>query len=114
MIAEEHEQEADDHEALTGPEQEGPLDHVNARFRDLTSVRTPATSCRIAPDSCAIRSSMLSSTMADPARRPIEHAPLLPRRRRCHRPVRMRSEEHTSELQSRGLISYAVFCLKKK
>src|ERR1043165_10193667 len=26
----------------------------------------------------------------------------------------MRSEEHTSELQSRGLISYAVFCLKKK
>src|ERR1043165_6577555 len=25
-----------------------------------------------------------------------------------------RSEEHTSELQSRGLISYAAFCLKKK
>src|ERR1043165_3095184 len=25
-----------------------------------------------------------------------------------------RSEEHTSELQSRGLISYAVFSLKKK
>src|ERR1043165_4199352 len=25
---------------------------------------------------------------------------------------RSRSEEHTSELQSRGLISYAVFCLK--
>src|ERR1043165_2656462 len=25
-----------------------------------------------------------------------------------------RSEEHTSELQSRGLISYAFFCLKKK
>src|ERR1043165_10014320 len=25
-----------------------------------------------------------------------------------------RSEEHTSELQSRGLISYAVFCLKKE
>src|ERR1043165_10132221 len=24
-----------------------------------------------------------------------------------------RSEEHTSELQSRGLISYAVFCLQK-
>ena len=28
--------------------------------------------------------------------------------------VSYRSEEHTSELQSRGLISYAVFCLKKK
>src|SRR5213596_3112633 len=27
---------------------------------------------------------------------------------------RLRSEEHTSELQSHGLISYAVFCLKKK
>src|ERR1043165_10307596 len=27
---------------------------------------------------------------------------------------RPRSEEHTSELQSRGLNSYAVFCLKKK
>src|ERR1043165_10051061 len=26
----------------------------------------------------------------------------------------LRSEEHTSELQSRGLISYAVFCLQKK
>ena len=26
----------------------------------------------------------------------------------------IRSEEHTSELQSRGLISYAVCCLKKK
>src|SRR5213596_4247376 len=25
-----------------------------------------------------------------------------------------RSEEHTSELQSHGLISYAVFCLKNK
>src|SRR5213596_4168393 len=25
-----------------------------------------------------------------------------------------RSEEHTSKLQSHGLISYAVFCLKKK
>src|SRR5213594_1994065 len=29
-------------------------------------------------------------------------------------PPRSRSEEHTSELQSRTLISYAVFCLKKK
>ncbi len=27
---------------------------------------------------------------------------------------RSRSEEHTSELQSHSLISYAVFCLKKK
>src|SRR3546814_6277055 len=35
----------------------------------------------------------------------------------CHRfvaPDRVRSEEHTSELQSLMRISYAVFCLKKK
>src|ERR671925_1570798 len=29
-------------------------------------------------------------------------------------PAARRSEEHTSELQSRETISYAVFCLKKK
>ena len=29
-------------------------------------------------------------------------------------PSSVRSEEHTSELQSRPHISYAVFCLKKK
>src|SRR3546814_7949632 len=29
-------------------------------------------------------------------------------------PLRIRSEEHTSELQSLMRISYAVFCLKKK
>ena len=28
--------------------------------------------------------------------------------------MEIRSEEHTSELQSRETISYAVFCLKKK
>src|SRR3546814_6069330 len=31
-----------------------------------------------------------------------------------HLPRRVRSEEHTSELQSLMRISYAVFCLKKK
>src|SRR5213083_3725345 len=30
------------------------------------------------------------------------------------RPVGLRSEEHTSELQSLAVISYAVFCLNKK
>src|SRR3546814_1826756 len=34
--------------------------------------------------------------------------------RREARPVMMRSEEHTSELQSLMRISSAVFCLKKK
>src|SRR3546814_1862983 len=44
-----------------------------------------------------------------------------PRRRRrdrqvppARRPVGLRSEEHTSELQSLMRISYAVFCSKKK
>src|SRR3546814_4920022 len=31
-----------------------------------------------------------------------------------HGPLAVRSEEHTSELQSLMRISYAVFCLKKK
>src|SRR5213075_3591609 len=35
-------------------------------------------------------------------------------RRGCRPPACVRSEEHTSELQSRLVISYAVFCLKKK
>src|SRR3546814_5545512 len=39
--------------------------------------------------------------------------PLL-RRRRRHLGAPLRSEEHTSELQSLMRISYAVFCLKKK
>src|ERR1051325_12143782 len=33
---------------------------------------------------------------------------------RGDRPGRLRSEEHTSELQSPYVISYAVFCLTKK
>src|SRR3546814_5160631 len=32
----------------------------------------------------------------------------------CRRSIPLRSEEHTSELQSLMRISYAVFCLKKK
>src|SRR3546814_9380044 len=53
-------------------------------------------------------------TPADPSRRRIRcgrHGASLARavRRLC-----LRSEEHTSELQSLMRISYAVFCLKKK
>src|SRR3546814_4498213 len=35
-------------------------------------------------------------------------------RQQLHVQLRVRSEEHTSELQSLMRISYAVFCLKKK
>src|SRR5213075_3594835 len=41
---------------------------------------------------------------------PLRHAP----GRALRGLLRLRSEEHTSELQSRLVISYAVFCLKKK
>src|SRR3546814_1570465 len=40
--------------------------------------------------------------------------PIPPRRGRNARARRVRSEEHTSELQSLMRISYAVFCLTKK
>src|SRR3546814_7108994 len=43
----------------------------------------------------------------DIARPPVNHLTLL-------KHATNRSEEHTSELQSLMLISYAVFCLKKK
>src|SRR3546814_1827754 len=42
------------------------------------------------------------------------HQGRLCRRLAKHPPPRLRSEEHTSELQSLMRISYAVFCLKKK
>src|SRR3546814_3321808 len=44
----------------------------------------------------------LSENIAKPIAQTVEHAP------------QIRSEEHTSELQSLMRISYAVFCLKKK
>src|SRR3546814_2556077 len=48
----------------------------------------------------------------------ITHAPLDPDRKnrpaRAAHPAGIRSEEHTSELQSLMSIPYAVFCLKKK
>src|SRR6187431_3406322 len=50
-----------------------------------------------APNRCAAISTMSTS-----------------RRRRWSVATSSRSEEHTSELQSRTVISYAVFCLKKK
>src|SRR3546814_5198067 len=53
-------------------------------------------------------------------KRPLDHAGLHWRLESLHRPyhaalaAELRSEEHTSELQSLMRISYAVFCLKKK
>src|ERR1043165_6250425 len=58
------------------------------------------------------RSTLFPYTTLFRSRRCSEN-PVLPSRCASSR-VADRSEEHTSELQSRGLISYAVFCLKKK
>src|SRR3546814_7376179 len=69
----------------------------------------------------AFRQHFLKVAIADriatiPAHRPQDHITLemvpLEIRHRSVRPIR--SEEHTSELQSLMRISYAVFCLKKK
>src|SRR3546814_10111466 len=49
---------------------------------------------------------------ADRARKPV--AAIERRRRAAQDPDRLRSEEHTSELQSLMRLSYAVLCLKKK
>src|SRR3546814_3537278 len=43
---------------------------------------------------------------------PLQHRPR--HFRKARHEIAMRSEEHTSELQSLMRISYAVFCLKKK
>src|SRR3546814_10771965 len=55
---------------------------------------------------------------ADRARQPVEQPRMIGGVDRHHRRppvgIDMRSEEHTSELQSLMRISYAVFCLKKK
>src|SRR3546814_2665658 len=55
------------------------------------------------------------------APQPVEHGvdplrarPMLVEALPVHRPRVVRSEEHTSELQSLMRISFAVFCLKKK
>src|SRR3546814_9199447 len=49
-----------------------------------------------------------------PAVRPLRQPPDIAMPQGAQPPRRVRSEEHTSELQSLMRISYAVFCLKKK
>src|ERR1043165_10061510 len=60
------------------------------------------------------RSTLFPYTTLFRSRRVIAIEIEMPDRRRARRLHPDRSEEHTSELQSRGLISYAVFCLKKE
>src|SRR3546814_7037019 len=62
------------------------------------------------PGVIGIQIARIDAVMDAVVRRRIHHR-LEPAR---HPPDRLRSEEHTSELQSLMRISYAVFCLKKK
>src|SRR3546814_1082036 len=66
--------------------------------------------CRVERDGFAVR--LCVEMRRAEAPRSVE--PVVPARVRCRFDVSLRSEEHTSELQSLMRISYAVFCLKKK
>src|SRR3546814_1938576 len=78
--------------------------------RSRSNCRRPAPSSRVAQ---ASRKPQQQPTRRE---RPDGHLRLhLDMARTWHRePAQIRSEEHTSELQSLMRISYAVFCLKKK
>src|SRR3546814_13434941 len=78
-------------------------------------IRRPPRSTRtdtLFPYTTLFRSSRgCCSTRPSPGARPIAVWPAV---LAGHSSAKMRSEEHTSELQSLMRISYAVFCLKKK
>src|SRR3546814_15533193 len=60
-------------------------------------------------------SSQMAGFYANSHRYPMQIDKFVPKRMRQYLGrVQVRSEEHTSELQSLMRISYAVFCLKKK
>src|SRR3546814_3157466 len=83
---------------------------------------SPPPARGLRPPRIALRSSHPASPMMSRLRRHafcwirdrLNAAPLPRPQRQRHRRNWLRSEEHTSELQSLMRISYAVFCLKKK
>src|SRR3546814_4278553 len=82
-------------------------------------IRRPPRSTRtdtLFPYTTLFRSAVAHHDAAVPAHDRVAHRQPSVRHHRRHDPVqaRLRSEEHTSELQSLMRISYAVFCLKKK
>src|SRR3546814_9678574 len=80
---------------------------MKASCNDLTAFSQSVLSTTKAKfsseDPCAIMITLILSFETD--EKTLAAIPLIPR---------IRSEEHTSELQSLMRISYAVFCLKKK
>src|SRR3546814_6046827 len=80
---------------------------------------SPARIVKGVPNTVALVASAISAVIANTAITGVyEVAPGsgtdLPKKRRRSSLPPIRSEEHTSELQSLMRISYAVFCLKKK
>src|SRR3546814_9002336 len=71
---------------------------------DPESIHRPAQVERWIPDSTVCRAGFLRNPGQTGFRNDDEKLP----------PFHVRSEEHTSELQSLMRISYAVFCLQKK
>src|SRR3546814_2711481 len=83
-------------------------------MRETCSARTQ--SCCSRPAEATLRRSMAISMCSFMKLYPIKikHCSGRQSEERQPGPIRKRSEEHTSELQSLMRISYAVFCLKKK
>src|SRR3546814_3833003 len=91
------------------------------RFRSEAQAYLAAGVARSGPAGQRVRPARLAGLIFQQpllgARAPGLHRilrPLIDSRRRHDRSRKLRSEEHTSELQSLMRISYAVFCLKKK
>src|SRR5216117_4498827 len=75
---------------------------------------TATTEIYTRKDTLSLHDALPISSARRARRFPPKWARATARQRLAERRERHRSEEHTSELQSPFLISYAVFCLKKK
>src|SRR3546814_8118751 len=84
------------------------LKPLDPRFRGDDALAKAAAPCAAAP----VRHLMIFATTPAPTVRPPSR--IAKRRPSSIATGLIRSEEHTSELQSLMRISYAVFCLKKK
>src|SRR3546814_10119593 len=86
--------------------------HCSSDLCDATRLTRPAPSGRRRPASNSDGRYRAASQALSTSAAPRGYVPRRTGGRRDRTPVR--SEEHTSELQSLMRISYAVFCLKKK
>src|SRR3546814_1780166 len=80
-----------------------------ARYLERRGCRQRRRHHRVATGDGVDRADLIRANAAHPGRAPVTRR--MPAKVRI---AKLRSEEHTSELQSLMRISYAVFCLKKK